>query len=273
VAVRRLSRERVHELAEEIWTASSGIEIPATHALQDPRGSRAGASAQAAYRRHRDEEREAWREHVVWRAVAVVAAGLGAGLLIGLTVGEWLGWPMAWLTALLTGWRLRFRPSASTAVWRRQAAAQRRTAQILQPLEERGYLVLHDVALPGWPASLDHLVIGPTGVWVIESWPRGLLRRRGSALSRRRRGATRPRGLQWETAAIAAALAGGGWMPVRPLLCVHDRMRPGAGRSVDGIPAIPARRLAELICRGSPLQPGRVERATARALEVLRPAA
>jgi hypothetical protein len=49
-------------------------------------------------------------------------------------------------------------------------------------------------------------------------------------------------------------------------------MRPGAGRSVDGIPAIPARRLAELICRGSPLQPGRVARATARALELLRPA-
>jgi hypothetical protein len=39
---------------------------------------------------------------------------------------------------------------------------------MLAQLEQEGWLVLHDVALPGWPASLDHLVIGPTGAWAIE---------------------------------------------------------------------------------------------------------
>jgi hypothetical protein len=63
---------------------------------------------------------------------------------------------MALLAALVTGWRLRFRPSASASVWRRQAATQRRTAGSLRPLEREGQLVLHDVTLPGWSASLDH---------------------------------------------------------------------------------------------------------------------
>jgi hypothetical protein len=60
LVVRRLSRDRVWELAEEIWTASSGDLLPARPVL-DPRSSRAGASARAAYRRHRERERAGWR--------------------------------------------------------------------------------------------------------------------------------------------------------------------------------------------------------------------
>jgi hypothetical protein len=171
LAVRRFNSERVRELAEEIWTASSGRVLPARPAL-DPRESRPGASAQAAYQRHREEELKAWRQGWWWRAGALAAATIGGGLLIGLTVGAWLGWPMALalMGTLVTGWRVRFRPSASASVWRRQAATQRRTAGALRPLEHEGHLVLHDVTLPGWSASLDHLVVGPTGVWVIGSW-------------------------------------------------------------------------------------------------------
>jgi hypothetical protein len=40
---------------------------------------------------------------------------------------------------------------------------QRRTAGVLEPLEHGGYLVLHDVTLPGWQDSLDHLLVGATG--------------------------------------------------------------------------------------------------------------
>ena len=32
--------------------------------------------------------------------------------------------------------------------------------------------MLHDITLPGWLDSLDHLVVGPTGVWVVASWRR-----------------------------------------------------------------------------------------------------
>ena len=57
LAVKRLSRDRVRDLAEEIWTASSGF-APPVRPDGDPRSSRAGASAQTAYRRRREAERE-----------------------------------------------------------------------------------------------------------------------------------------------------------------------------------------------------------------------
>ena len=59
------------------------------------------------------------------------------------------------------GWRLRFRPSADTLAWRRGAAGERRTARLFAPLERRGWAVLHDLAIPGTAANIDHLVIGP----------------------------------------------------------------------------------------------------------------
>jgi hypothetical protein len=61
LAVQRLSRTRVQELAEEIWTVSTGTTVP-VRPLLDPRGSRPGASAQAAYQRCRHKEREQWRD-------------------------------------------------------------------------------------------------------------------------------------------------------------------------------------------------------------------
>lgn len=174
LTVGQLSQERVRELAEEIWAGSTGEMLPAGP-MPDPRRSRPGASAQAAYRRHRQLEREAWRPRWAWRAGAACAAAVAAGVLIGVTMGAWLGWRAALLVGLLTGWRLRFRPSARARVWRRQAALQRRTAGVLVALEHEGYLVLHDITLPGWPASLDHLVVGATGAWVVKSWQPGWL--------------------------------------------------------------------------------------------------
>src|SRR4030095_11260027 len=147
LTVGRLSSERVTEPAEKIWTASTGRVLPA-RPIQYPRSSRPGASAQAAYQRSRQQELRAWRDVWWWRVGAVVGVALG-GLLAGLTVGAWLGSLMALVAALVAGWRLRFRPSVSASAWRRQAAAQRRTARALPPLGQRGGLVLHDVTLPG----------------------------------------------------------------------------------------------------------------------------
>jgi hypothetical protein len=275
LAVRRLSQDRVRELVEEIWTASTGRMVPARPML-DPRGSRPGASAQAAYRRHRQQEREVWRRGWLWRAAAVLATAVGGGLLIGSTVGAWLGLQMALLAALLTAWRLRFRPSASASVWRRQAAMQRRTARALRPLEREGYLVLHDVTLPGWPASLDHLVVGSTGVYAIGSWRRGrlaLLRKSTSPWQGDGAMGGLVRGLRWEAAAIADALVSGDSILVRPLLCVHGGMRQAGRRSVESTPVATPQRLADVVREGAPLEPGDVQRVTAHALEVLRPAA
>jgi hypothetical protein len=272
LAVQRLSRTRVQELAEEIWTVSTGTIAP-VQPICDPRSSRPGASAQATYQRRRHKEREQWRDgrRWRWRSVVVTAAVLGVGLLVGHSMGVWLGWRMALLAGLLVWWRLRFHPSANARFWRRQAATQRRTAGVLAQLEQEGWLVLHDVALPGWSASLDHLVIGPTGALAIESWRTSWLPRRRETTGRSVVGGPRP-DLSWKAEAIADSLAGTG-IPVRRLLCLHVGIRPPGRRAVQGIPLVVLRRLPDVVRHGSRVQPIQAERASARALEVLRPAA
>jgi hypothetical protein len=61
------------------------------------------------------------------------------------------------------------RRAAELAAWRRGAAGERRTARLLGQLERHGWAVLHDLAVPGSHANIDHLAIGPGGVFVIDS--------------------------------------------------------------------------------------------------------
>jgi hypothetical protein len=72
------------------------------------------------------------------------------------------------LAAMAAGWMLRFRPSPEAVAWRRGAVGERRTARVLAALERQGWAVLHDLAVPRSQANLDHLVIGPGGVFVIK---------------------------------------------------------------------------------------------------------
>jgi hypothetical protein len=129
---------------------------------------RPGASAHAAYRRHRAAEWAAWTRTLPRRAAAVLAAGAGIGLLAA-QVAPRLAGPAGLLAAAGLAWVLRFRVSPETSAWRRGAAGERRTARLLRPLEQRGWVVLHDLAVPGSQANIDHLVIGPGGVVVIDS--------------------------------------------------------------------------------------------------------
>jgi hypothetical protein len=46
---------------------------------------------------------------------------------------------------------------------------ERRTARLLGPLERQGWAILHDLALPGSRANIDHLMIGPGGMFVVDS--------------------------------------------------------------------------------------------------------
>ena len=142
--------------------------------------------------------------------------------------------------------RLRCRPSPQAVLWRRQAALQRRTAGLLQPLEQEGYLVSHDLTLPGWPASLQHLLVGPTGVWVVESWRRRRLLFGGGAP------AATVRGLRGQAAAVAEGLEGLDRVPVRALLCVHGPW-PASTRSFPGGRTAGPRQLAKVVRSGPPL--------------------
>jgi hypothetical protein len=78
---------------------------------------------------------------------------------------------------VVAGWLLRPRLTAGTVAWRRGARGERATARRLRGLQRAGWTVFHDVALQGSRANLDHLLIGPGGVFVIDSkYYRGRIR-------------------------------------------------------------------------------------------------
>jgi hypothetical protein len=127
-----------------------------------------GGSAQAWWRRLRAAEWAPWARTLPWRVAAALGIGAGVGLL-GSLIAPRLVLVLGGLAAVAAGWGLRFRPSPEAVAWRRGAAGERRTARLLGPLEGQGWVVLHDLAVPGSRANVDHLVIGPGGVFVVDS--------------------------------------------------------------------------------------------------------
>ena len=148
--------------------AGTGADRPVVAVRVRASVGRPGGSAQARWRRLRAAEWAAWTRTLPWRVAVILGIGAGGGVLGSLLVPR-LGLVVGVLAAVAAGWGLRFRPSPDASAWRRGAAGERRTARLLGPLERQGWAVLHDLAVPGSRANLDHLVIGPGGVFVIDS--------------------------------------------------------------------------------------------------------
>jgi hypothetical protein len=198
-----------------------------------------GGSALAAYRRRRALELAGWTRSLAWRAPLVAAAGLTAQVLAAQA-----GLPRAGLVGLavaaLLGWRLRFRPSEQARSWRRGAHGERHTARLLDRLTGDGYVVFHDLAVPGnTSANVDHLVIGPSGVFVIDSkqWT-GSVHQSADGLAwhhHYRLDRTLER-VRWEAEAVGRLLG----TRIHPLLYVHGAHVHGGGLHAQGVAIVPA---------------------------------
>jgi hypothetical protein len=127
------------------------VAVPAelTGSLGSP-----GRSALAAYRRRRATELAGWTRSLAWRAPLVAAAGL-AGQVLATQAGLPQGGLVRLAVAALVGWRLRFRVSEQARAWQRGAHGERHTARLLRRLEQHGWVVLHDLAIPGSAANVD----------------------------------------------------------------------------------------------------------------------
>jgi hypothetical protein len=240
---------------------------PVTGSLGSP-----GRSALAAYRRRRAAELAAWMRTLAWRAPLVAAAGLVGHVLVAQA-----GLPRAGLVGLavaaLVGWRLRFRPSEQARTWQRGAAGERHTARLLGRLARDGYVVFHDLAVPGNSrANVDHLVIGPTGVFIIDSkqWTGsvhqgidGLVWHNHYPLDRTLET------VRWEAQAISRVL---GTRPAA-LLCVHGAHVQGGGADAHGVAIVPAGRLRDALGQDRVLSDADVELLAATARMRLLPAA
>ncbi|WP_433473583.1 nuclease-related domain-containing protein [Spirillospora sp. CA-142024] len=105
----------------------------------------------------------------MWRAGAAVVAGVAVLVLAG-----WrLGLTVAVLVVIGDVVR-QSRKSSTVTAWQKSSAAERRTEKQLKSLQRNGYLVLHARAVPRddegvSDGRIDHLVIGPSGVYAIDS--------------------------------------------------------------------------------------------------------
>src|SRR5215211_7590165 len=232
---------------------------------------RPGRSALAAYRRRRATELAAWTRTLAWRAPLVAAAGLASGLLAaqaGLPPAGLLGVAVA----ALVGWRLRFRPSEQARSWQRGAHGERGTARLLDRLTRDGYVIFHDLAVPGSDANVDHLVIGPTGLFVIDSkqWTGSVHQSADGLAWQNHYPLDRTLAMvRWEATAVGRLLG----TRVATLLCVHGAHIQGGGLHAQGVAIVPAHLLRNALGYDRVLSDADLELLATTAWTRLRPAA
>jgi hypothetical protein len=267
------------ELLGSVWAALDpparprGAETPPAATLPAPAGpvtGSPGCSALAVYRRRRGEELAAWTRSLAWRAPLIAAAGVLVQILaaqVGLPDAGLVGL----VAAMVVGWRLRFRPSEQARTWQRGGAGERRTARLLDRLTRDGYVVFHDLAVPDSPANVDHLVIGPTGLFVIDTkqWTGSVHQGSdGLAWHNHYRLDRTVETARWEAETLGRLLG----VPVVPLVCVHGAHVQGGGLHAQGVAIVPAHLLRSALGYEEVLSDAEVALLATTARASLRPA-
>lgn len=209
----------------------------------------AGGSARRTYERRRATS-DARRTERLFRALprAIVAAIVMGGLMA--YTRQAFGVPIAALIGVVILLEAAL-PRQSTVAWATGAEGEERTASYLDPLASEGYVVFHDRKIPLSKANVDHIVIGPTGVFVVETKNvAGDLRVRGDEvrIGGRRIAIVEEVGREVDATwnAVASVLAPKG-LPVIAVVCAHRADLPFFRRSVASIRIVSGRGLARYI--------------------------
>jgi hypothetical protein len=133
-------------------------------------------------------------------------------------------------------------------------------------------VVFHDLAMPDSPANLDHLVLGPSGVFVIDfkQWT-GQVHQSSDGLiwhNHYRLDHTLA-SIRWQAETLGRLLG----VPVAPLVCVHGAHVQHGGLRAQGVAVVPAALLRSALGSDQVLSDTDVERYAATARTRLRPAA
>jgi hypothetical protein len=187
----------------------------------------------------------------LWRAGSAIAAGGLAGALIG--------WPVGLIAAglvLCTGALFSYRVSPAFSPTARAPSARRRTKRRLARLGSAGYLSLHGRAIPGTGQVIDHLVVGPAGIYAVDSevWDRRLpvrATRGGKLFHGPRDQAARLEHARWE-ADQAARLIGaalGQSITARPAMVIYGPAVPWIVVRIGGVDVFCGRRLRKYLRR------------------------
>ena len=124
-------------------------------------------------------------------------------------------------------------PSSTTA-WAKGADGEQRLGRRLTVDLSDVAVVLHDRRVPGTKGNIDHLVVAPSGIWIIDAKNYtgkverrdvgGWLRTDARLFVNNRDRTNLVEGLGWQVAAVRAVVEpiGFGHIPIRPALCFTD---------------------------------------------------
>jgi hypothetical protein len=241
-----------------------------------PAVSPAGASAQVEYERAREKNRQRIRRQWPFGIGVTLVATLVVYLVVQSFAGAVWGAAVAAIIAfVLLG---AFVNSDKVAAWREGAEGERKTARHLEGLGDAGFVVFHDRRVPGYGGNLDHVAIGPTGVWAIEtkSWT-GKVEIDGDALMVR--GYRRDKAVDQvyrEATAVQIALGEAAsrlGITVTPVLCLHRARMPFFVKAAQGVRVASGKQLVKLLRSGeNRLTAEQVQELAHEAERVLRPA-
>ena len=157
-------------------------------------------------------------------------------------------------------------------LWHRGAMGEVQTAALLAPLEAEGFRLLHDRRIPGHHGNIDHIVIGPSGIFVIEtkSWP-GAVQAGADALYHNGVSTNAVGEAQGEARTVYAATGSAHW--VKALICVHEAQLEAPEVKVQKSFVVAPAHLADFIRRTGEydLSPAEVERLAQLAEQALPP--
>lgn len=248
-------------IGQQFWGCSTfpkcrsrvGIAIDAERPAADaePPAPAAGASAQAEFERRARQRAE--RVRARWPLLAGLALVLM--LLVYLLVSTYLDprWGVLGAAGVAISLFVTYleRPQTIEA-WRIGAAGERATARHLNGLAENGFVVLHDRKVPGYGGNLDHIVIGPTGIWAVETKNIGgkvVIDGDSLRIGGRRQDRIVDQAYR-EATAIQVALAAqvpGLAVAVTPIICLHRGELPFFNKRVRGVRLASGRQLVRLI--------------------------
>jgi hypothetical protein len=103
--------------------------------------------------------------HLRRRVIIAALVGVGVGVLLV----DWRLGITAAIIAAIADTIYHAQLVSTVPAWRRPSVAERHTEAQLRKLERSGYRSLHARAIPGTDAQIDHLVVGPTGVYAVDS--------------------------------------------------------------------------------------------------------
>jgi hypothetical protein len=153
----------------------------------------------------------------------------------------------------------------STAVWRIGADGEERLGATLNTFVGESLQVLHDRRIPRTRANIDHLVITPQGIWVIDS-----KRYKGRPSLRVEGGFIRPRveklvvagrdktalvdGMLWQLEQVRSVVTD---VPLRGVLCFIDADWPlfGGSFTTRGVDVLWPKKLFSTLRKASLLEP------------------